>query len=726
MKNLITILLVCVNFIVTAQRIYTEGTPLSTDIESTKFTLDETVFLTPKIENPKNDLGPYIAAKTYLSDLSEADLQWTTIDGVSVGRLTILVKESTSLNVLLTQLEMSSNTRFYLKTDVGFEGPYTNQNIDNSRFSHFPITTNKLTLQFELNSNDENQLRFKISEINASFNNALKDGACNIASVCPEANNYRKAQKSTVIISVNGSGFCTGTLVNNTSRDFTPYIITAQHCLGGASDLSDWTFAFNYEAKSCASSNLSNNKKISLRGADIVAQNSKSDFALLLLREDLGPNDTVHFAGWDKKELASTRQHVFHHPNGALKRFSLNTNAVTATTYLESNSPPYVWKIDKWEEGTTEGGSSGSSLMNDNGQIVGTLVGGEASCNNLNAPDYFGRMDVGFQLNDDWSLTLSPWLDPNQGNYDTIDGRDYPYQTLPNTDLAIRHIYNIPSVSCDGLYSPQIEVKNVGKNSVGGYSLNIDVNGQPSWVPTESIQILQPGESVLYNFEERQLSVGSINFTIQLNTANDQYLKNNTGYVKSDVLDGAESIIMSVVVDDYGSENSWEILNDQSEVVASGGPYPNDKDGTTYEKEFCLETSCYTLSFKDSYGDGMCCDYGDGSFELRYANGTVIANGYNGPTNILGNSEAQVETICITANSIQDFKLNEFRLSPNPINPGQEVVVDGLIDFQSIDVYSLEGKLISSHVSTRFKAPVARGVYIIKTDGFMPKRLVVQ
>ncbi len=726
MKNLITILLLSVSITMFSQRIYTEGIPIQTDIKSFEISLDESLFLTPKIENPKNDLGPYIAAKTYLSNLTESDVQWTNVNGVMVGTIALAIEKSTSINVLLTDVQFPEQTLLFLKTDVGFEGPYSAKNINNLRFAHFPILTDNLTLHFELPSGEEDNLKFKVSEINASFNNALKDGACNIASVCDEANNYRKAQKSTVIISVNGSGFCTGTLVNNTSRDFTPYIITAQHCLGGASDLSDWTFAFNYEAKSCASSNLSNNKKISLRGADVVAQNAKSDFALLLLREDLGPNDSVHFAGWDKKEAPSSRQHVYHHPNGALKRFSLNNNAVIATTYLESNAPPYVWKIDKWEEGTTEGGSSGSSLMNDEGQIVGTLVGGEASCNNLNASDYFGRMDVGFQLNDDWNLTLSPWLDPNQGNYDTIDGRDYPYQTLPNTDLAIRHIYNIPSVSCDGLYSPQILVKNVGKNSVGGYSLNIAVAGQTSWVPVENIRTLQPGESFQYTFEERLLPSGDAHFTIQLNTANDAYLKNNTGYVKSEVLDGAQTIVMSVTVDDYGSENSWDIFNQNGDVVASGGPYPNDKEGTTYEKEFCLETECYVLKFKDSYGDGMCCDYGDGSFELRYANGTVIANGYDGPTNILGDPEEQVETICITASGIYEGNLKEFHISPNPVNSGQKVTISGFNEFQDFKVFSLEGKLISSHIGSTFNVPNAKGVYILKTNGFTPKRLVVQ
>jgi hypothetical protein len=726
MKNVFTILIALISMQSFAQRVYEQGRPLVSDANSSTILLDESVFVTPRIENPKNHLGPYIAAKTMLSNLSEKDLEWSVVNSMALGTVQLTIAKATSVNVILNGVVLPEGSRYYLITENGNNGPFSTKNIQDGSFSHFPIESNTLKIQFELPLEDKENLKFKISEINASFGNALKDGTCNIASVCDDANNYRKAQKSTVIISVNGSGFCTGTLVNNTSRDFTPYIITAQHCLGGSSDLSNWTFAFNYEAKACESKNLNNNKSISLRGADIVAQNAKSDFALLLLREDLGPNDSVHFAGWNKEQTSPNEQHVYHHPNGALKRFSLNENQVTATTYLESNAPPFVWKVDKWEKGTTEGGSSGSSLMNEQGHIIGTLVGGEASCNNINAADYFGRMDVGFGLNDDWALTLSPWLDPNQGNYDSIDGRDYPYSTLPNTDLAIRHIYDIPSTSCDGLFKPRILVKNVGKNAVGGYSLNIDVPGQDSWTPVESIKTLQPGETMEYSFEERLFEAGATNFTVQLNTANDSYTKNNVGYAKSNVLEDAQTVIMSVTVDAYGSENSWEIYNNTGELVISGGPYPNDKDGTTYDSEFCLEKGCYVLKFKDSYGDGMCCDYGDGSFELKYANGNTIAQGYDGPTNASGVPEEQSESICIMADNVEQNVLKNLVVAPNPVLPGESIVISNLSEIQKIDLFSLDGKRLLSSNGSEFNAPNTKGVYLIKVDGYKAKRLIVQ
>ena len=43
-------------------------------------------------------------------------------------------------------------------------------------------------------------------------------------------------------------GLCSGTLINNTARDFKPYIISAAHCIGASnvpqSDLNKWMFTF--------------------------------------------------------------------------------------------------------------------------------------------------------------------------------------------------------------------------------------------------------------------------------------------------------------------------------------------------------------------------------------------------------------------------------------------------------------------------------------------------
>ena len=78
---------------------------------------------------------------------------------------------------------------------------------------------------------------------------------------------------------------------------------------------------------------------------------------------------------------------------------------------------------------------------------------------------------------------------------------------------------------------------------------------------------------------------------------------------------GVYCLTLTVTTDDYPSETTWMIVNDDiGGTVQAGGPY--DSPFGTYTEHFCLPGGCYTLYMFDSADDGLCCAYGDGSFEL--------------------------------------------------------------------------------------------------------------
>lgn len=85
-------------------------------------------------------------------------------------------------------------------------------------------------------------------------------------------------------------------------------------------------------------------------------------------------------------------------------------------------------------------------------------------------------------------------------------------------------------------------------------------------------------------------------------------------------------VTLSITLDNYPEETSWVITNDAGATIATGGTYGNFPDGSTITEDICLVDDCYTFTINDSYGDGICCSYGSGSYSLTNG-GTVLASG---------------------------------------------------------------------------------------------------
>ena len=80
----------------------------------------------------------------------------------------------------------------------------------------------------------------------------------------------------------------------------------------------------------------------------------------------------------------------------------------------------------------------------------------------------------------------------------------------------------------------------------------------------------------------------------------------------------------TIVLDAFPTEVSWLLTDTAGAEVMSGGPYQTGISVAT--SEFCANEGCYTLTMYDSYGDGICCTYGEGSYTLT-VDGNTVANG---------------------------------------------------------------------------------------------------
>ena len=88
-------------------------------------------------------------------------------------------------------------------------------------------------------------------------------------------------------------------------------------------------------------------------------------------------------------------------------------------------------------------------------------------------------------------------------------------------------------------------------------------------------------------------------------------------------------IVIAIVYDNYPKETSWELKINQTEreylVLKSYSAADGD---TVYTDSVCLrDEGNYTFAIYDEGADGICCDYGEGHYNITSSNGVLIAEG---------------------------------------------------------------------------------------------------
>jgi hypothetical protein len=97
------------------------------------------------------------------------------------------------------------------------------------------------------------------------------------------------------------------------------------------------------------------------------------------------------------------------------------------------------WRILRWDLATTEAGSSGGGLFDQNGRLRGSLTGGAASCVNPEN-DYYAKLSRMFSISTVPAANLKPWLDPLSTGATIVSGRDPYAWNISRSDTLL----NIP------------------------------------------------------------------------------------------------------------------------------------------------------------------------------------------------------------------------------------------------------------------------------------------
>ncbi|HET9678156.1 MAG TPA: trypsin-like peptidase domain-containing protein [Solirubrobacterales bacterium] len=174
--------------------------------------------------------------------------------------------------------------------------------------------------------------------------------------------------------------YCSGQLLNSQAQDFTPYWLTANHCLDNQNDASSAEFFWFYQTSQCNGTPPSLSSVPHSLGATLVSTNPTSDYTLLMINGALP--DNLYWAGWTSALLPNGIDAVaVHHPNGDFKRISFGTKEDNSACFDFQGTDGLQLVRVAWNDGVTEPGSSGSGIFKaDTQQLFGQLFFGPSSC----------------------------------------------------------------------------------------------------------------------------------------------------------------------------------------------------------------------------------------------------------------------------------------------------------------------------------------------------------
>lgn len=394
---------------------------------------------------PGNRVGGLRFAHTFFTNLSpeNSGITFHTEDGSRIWKVGIRSNGAFSLNVLFSDYELPKGAYVFLyNPDRSVVlGPFTSENRPNGgEFQVAPVHGDELIVEYREPFDATFTGKLRITEVNHDYRGLFRtspsfdptDMPCIPDASCNEA--LETISRSTCLLIINGSTYCTGTLLNNTALDGKPYILTASHCLSNNSSWGNRIVAFlNYESPRC-DKRIRGSEEFSVSGSVCRALNDEVDFALVELLETPPKEYRPYLAGWSL-ETNTNEQKPFtsiHHPNGDVRKYAIEEDSLPMKDWIsekDSIKPGNHWYVHHWEVGHTWGGSSGCGLFDRNQRLTGGLTGGASGgffgCQTYEEGDYFFRFDRAWDQYPDYSKQLKHWLDPLSAD------------SMPTTTLAL-------------------------------------------------------------------------------------------------------------------------------------------------------------------------------------------------------------------------------------------------------------------------------------------------
>lgn len=253
-------------------------------------------------------------------------------------------------------------------------------------------------------------------------------------------------------------------------------------------------------------------------------------------------------------------------------------------------------------------------------------------------------------------------------------------------DAAIVDIGGFHDTECQTEFDAWIILLNAGTSVLTTAEIQVTMNGAVSysyyWTgslnPNAEVVIDVGQCSVIEQINVMEAFVINPNGANDENNINDSRIESFTGLPSSGM-----GITIQLTTDLWPEETSWVIMQDGVELYSSS-LYPDLGELNDWIFNFCLPPGCYEFIIYDSFGDGICCNYGEGSYNLWDDNGVLLSSGGDFGTQ-------EITTLCNEFVGIEERPEDDLHVFPNPCFGHLTLEIPG-IEISEILIYSLDGK----------------------------------
>ena len=307
-------------------------------------------------------------------------------DGSQIIVLIVKSSGASGVGVHFRNFALADGEEVYVygaATDSIVFGPFTDKGPWGSgEFWSGTVDGDTVVIEFYKKPNENGQgfEIFEISHILAELDWRLRSNEPEVLNCEVDASCYGDPEKNAVariLFNDNGPHVCTGTLLNNVAQDWTPYFLTANHCVNSQAVAQTVEAYWFYQTTSCNSGVL-RSWIHSPPGANLLATQGSNDFALIRLQNN-APGGAF-FSGWTSvAQPIGTSVFGLHHPDGYTPpTITSYLRRATGSIMVTNAYCPASGLVDgygiSWTSGTAEPGSSGSGLFTSNGHYLVGVV----------------------------------------------------------------------------------------------------------------------------------------------------------------------------------------------------------------------------------------------------------------------------------------------------------------------------------------------------------------